>query len=119
MPFLCDDMAKEWAKSFYNSKAWKDTREIVLKRDRYRCQSPGCRRTAEEVHHIKELTEKNVYDIRISLNLNNLTSLCSNCHKRITKQMKSKTSVILEEIIFDENGYPIPAQAPPEGCIEK
>lgn len=106
-------MAKEWAKSFYNSNAWKQTREIALKRDRYRCQSPGCRRTAEEVHHIVELTEKNVNDIRISLNLNNLTSLCSDCHKRITKKMKSKDYGILEDIIFDENGYPISAKDTP------
>ena len=106
-------MAKEWAKSFYNSNAWKQTREIALKRDRYRCQSPGCRRTAEEVHHIVELTEKNVNDIRISLNLNNLTSLCSDCHKRITKKMKSKDYGILEDIIFDENGYPMPAKDTP------
>lgn len=106
-------MAKEWAKSFYNSTAWKHTREAALKRDRYRCQAPGCRRTAEEVHHIEELTEKNVNDIRISLNLNNLTSLCGDCHKRITKQMKSKSNGILEEIIFDDDGYPIPANDSP------
>lgn len=106
-------MAKEWAKRFYNSSAWKHTRELALKRDRYRCQSSGCRRTASEVHHIKELNENNVNDINISLNLNNLTSLCSDCHKHITKQMKSKDFGILEEIIFDENGYPIAAKDSP------
>lgn len=108
-------MAKDWAKAFYNSTAWKQTRLCVLKRDRYRCQQPGCRRTAEEVHHIKELTEDNVNDIRVSLNINNLTSLCSDCHKAITKRMKTKGYGILEDIVFDENGYPIPADTPPGG----
>lgn len=90
-----------------------------MKRDRYRCQSPGCRRTAEEVHHIVELTEKNVNDIKVSLNLNNLISLCSDCHKRITKQMKAKNGGILEDIIFDEDGYPIPAHdSPREGYLK-
>ena len=106
-------MAKEWAKQFYNSSAWKQTRQCVLKRDRYKCQQPGCKRTAEEVHHIIELTEKNVNDIKVSLNINNLTSLCGDCHKRITKQMKSKGFGILEDIIFDEDGYPIPANDSP------
>lgn len=100
-------MAKEWAKSFYNSKQWKLTREEVLKRDRYRCTEPNCRRTAEEVHHIEELNEKNINDINVSLNKNNLRSLCSECYKKITRQMKTKTQNILEDVVFDEEGYPV------------
>lgn len=65
------------------------------------------------MHHIKELTEKNINDINISLNEKNLRSLCGECHKRITRMMKSKSYGILDEIIFDENGYPIPVNIPP------
>ena len=106
-------MAKDWSKPFYNSRVWKAQRETVLKRDKYICTEPGCHRHAEEVHHIKELTEENVGDPKISLDMNNLRSLCGDCHKRITKQMKQKSSAILEDIIFDENGYPIRANNPP------
>lgn len=106
-------MAKEWAKSFYNSAAWKHQRAAVLKRDRYRCTEPGCRRTAEEVHHITELTEKNINNNNISLSMDNLRSLCGECHKRITKQANQKGSRILEDIIFDADGYPISADNPP------
>ena len=106
-------MAKEWSKPFYNSGAWKTQRQAVLKRDKYICTEPGCHRLAEEVHHITELTEENVDDSKISLDMNNLRSLCRVCHKRITKQMKQNGNRILEDIIFDENGYPISANNPP------
>lgn len=106
-------MAKEWAKAFYNTDLWKAQREAVLKRDHFHCTEPGCRRTAEEVHHIVELTETNIKNPEIALSMSNLRSLCSVCHKRITKQMHSKGYVELEDIIFDENGYPILANSPP------
>lgn len=108
-------MAQEWSKQFYNSSAWKHQRAAVLKRDRYRCTEPGCNRTAEEVHHIIELTEKNINDAKISLGMDNLRSLCGDCHKRLTKHMKRKTYGILEDIIFDENGYPVLQTYPPGG----
>lgn len=117
--FVEEDMAKEWSKPFYNSAAWKHQRAAVLKRDRYRCTEPGCHRTAEEVHHIIELTEQNISDTKISLDMENLRSLCGDCHKRITKQMNRKACEILEDIIFDENGYPVSANIPPGGGGEK
>lgn len=109
-------MAQTWAKAFYNSGLWKQQRANILKRDRYKCTEPGCRRTAEEVHHIKPLTEKNVNDPHVSLDPKNLRSLCGVCHKRITKAMMQKNYGILEDIVFDENGYPISAEhSPREG----
>lgn len=106
-------MAYDWAKPFYNSTAWKEMRILILTRDHYLCTEPGCHRTAEEVHHIEELTKDNVNDISITLNPKNLKSLCSECHKRITKQMKSKDNGILIDIVFDENGYPVPVDISP------
>lgn len=118
-------MAKEWAKAFYNSQAWQDTRQAILKRDRYTCQRPGCYNPAEEVHHKTILTEENINDTSVSLNPENLISLCGECHKRMHKREragghKKGNSVgdgILAEIEFDENGYPIPAggRASPRG----
>lgn len=90
-------------------------------RDKYLCQRDGCYNPAEEVHHIKELTPENINDVNISLNLDNLICLCYECHKKIHNQerikaLRKKTSRqqsnILPDIIFDDNGYPIPADAP-------
>lgn len=35
--YLENDMARAFAKAFYNSKEWKVVREYVLKRDNYLC----------------------------------------------------------------------------------
>lgn len=99
-------MAKDWAKQFYNSHAWKQQRQYILQRDHYTCTEPGCYQPATEVHHIIELTESNVNDINICLNENNLRSLCHNCHSRITKEIKNGNNNILVSISFDEYGYP-------------
>lgn len=100
-------MARDTLKGFYNSGVWKKQRIYILKRDKYCCTEPGCHRTATEVHHIIELNESNVNDFNICLNENNLRSLCHDCHSRITKQMKSGKENILNNICFDENGYPV------------
>jgi 5-methylcytosine-specific restriction endonuclease McrA len=75
---------KEYAEKFYKSKQWQIARETAIKRDRYLCVD--CLRRdmvtpAEEVHHIIELTPENINDPSISLNLDNLVSLCRECHK--------------------------------------
>lgn len=79
---LCygDEMAKAWAKAFYKSKAWADVRTAALIRDGGMCQNPGCMNPAEEVHHVIELTPENIKDPRVALNLDNLKSLCKDCH---------------------------------------
>lgn len=79
---LCygEEMAKAWAKAFYKSKAWADVRTAALIRDGGMCQNPGCMNPAEEVHHVIELTPENIKDPRVALNLDNLKSLCKDCH---------------------------------------
>lgn len=97
-------MAKDFAKAFYKSKAWQDTREYVMKRDKYRCQDCGA--IAEEVHHIKELTKENINDIMVTVNPKNLVSLCYRCHKiRHKKKEKEAFKVCYS---FDDEGNIIP-----------
>lgn len=75
---------KDWAKSFYKSANWKHTREYIMHRDALLCQdclAQGIYKPAEEVHHIIELTPANVNDPSISLNPENLISLCRECHR--------------------------------------
>lgn len=76
---------KEFAKKFYKSKQWQIIRETAIKRDRYLCvdcMRAGIITPAEEVHHIIELTPENINDPSISLNLDNLVSLCRECHQK-------------------------------------
>jgi len=75
---------KPWSEFFYKSKQWQHTREYVMKRDNYLCQdclAKGIQTPAEEVHHIIELTPENIDDQSISLNPDNLVSLCRECHR--------------------------------------
>ena len=77
-------MQKKWQAKFYGSKKWQDCRELAIKRDRYLCVDclkAGQYTAAEEVHHIEELNAGNVEDESVSLNLDNLVSLCRKCHK--------------------------------------
>ena len=73
-------MARDFSKAFYNSRAWKDTREYCLLRDHYACVL--CGRAAEEVHHKIRLTQTNIIDPNITLNPDNLISLCHDCHMK-------------------------------------
>lgn len=110
-------MARAFAKAFYNSAVWKEVRESILKRDRYMCQMAGCHNPAEEVHHKKELTPDNINDTSITVNPDNLISLCGECHKAITARNKrgQETEDILPSVVFDEAGYPVIADSP-RGC---
>ena len=69
------------AKRFYASKAWRTVREIVLIRDNYLCQQCLKRniiRTADAVHHIKELKD---YP-ELALDESNLEGICNACHNK-------------------------------------
>ena len=74
---------QKWAEGLYKSSQWQKVREYVLKRDSFLCQEclkNGIYSTAEEVHHIKPVTRQNINDVNITLNTDNLVSLCKNCH---------------------------------------
>jgi len=96
-------MAREFSKSFYNSKEWANTREYILKRDNYLCR---CGRPAEEVHHITHLTPENIGDPKITMNPENLVSLCKACHFEEHKgeHAKGRANAQAYEYEFDENG---------------
>ena len=65
---------RAFAKAFYESPAWRRTRAYILKRDAglcVRCGAPGV-----IVHHKRELRPQNIDDAMISLNADNLETLC-------------------------------------------
>lgn len=107
-------MARDFAKAFYNSKEWQKCRDYVLRRDNYLCVR--CGNPAEEVHHKKHLTPKNITDVSISLNPDNLICLCRDCHfaehkddkeravARANKYRKKHRRVTEGGMYFDDNG---------------
>ena len=98
-------MARNFAKAFYNSKEWEITRKSVLMRDRFLCVR--CGRPAEEVHHKKHITPENIGDPSVTLNMDNLESLCKDCHFNEHRGEHAKGLSTNEEYgyEFDENGY--------------
>lgn len=94
-------MAKEFAKQFYKSKAWRNARAYVLRRDLFCCHDCGDRAT--EVHHVIPLTPENINDPNISLNPDNLRSMCWKCHNQETLGIGDVDA----KYRFDENGMVI------------
>ncbi len=92
-------MAKEWAKDFYNSKIWRDTADSVKADNNYMCAKCG-ERPAEIVHHIVWLTPKNINDVNITLNKENLMPVCRECHAIIHEG----ASATVDGLVFNEKG---------------
>lgn len=82
-------------REFYNSSMWQKQRKHKMLQENYKCA--GCGGVAKDVHHKITLTESNVNDLDISLNLDNLECLCRRCHNKETHGKE-------QEYIFDENG---------------
>lgn len=110
-------MAREFAKQFYRSKEWENVRDGILMRDKYMCVKCGA--PAEEVHHKTHLSPENINDPNITLNPDNLASLCKSCHfkehykDKAEGHRKNKLEVPerMKHYEFDENGYFIMSQA--------
>ena len=72
---------------FYHTTAWRRLRRAALSRDHYVCQAclrNGTRppHTATEVHHKKPLEDFP----ELALDLDNLESLCWQCHEETKRQ---------------------------------
>ena len=110
-------MARDFSRSFYNSKAWAETRSYILKRDNYLCVLCGA--PAEEVHHIIHLSPQNIDDVSITMAPANLQSLCRECHfaqhrgEHGTGRQKQEQIESIISYEFDENGYIVQKAIPP------
>ena len=83
---------------FYQSKAWKSMRKYI--RIKYKSVCQECSKNGYIVHHIKPVTNENIYDETITLNEENLTLLCMECHNYI--HMDSK--FIRNDVEFNDQG---------------
>lgn len=106
---------REELKKFYDRKAWRVARENALMRDKYLCVlclNKHKVTPAEVVHHKKHLSLENMDDPNIAYNLENLISLCSNCHTEVHQGEHGKGRMNLEEhpynYTFDANGMLVP-----------
>ena len=96
-------MAREFAKRFYRSKAWQECREAVMKRDHYICVE--CGEAGQEVHHKIWLTKDNINNPDITLNMDNLVTLCKDCHhKAHGRNQYTKKNGCQDGLMFDSNG---------------
>ena len=76
---------KEYAKSFYQSDAWKKARQTAIKRANglcERCRAAGRFVPGVIVHHKKYITPGNIHDARVTLALDNLELVCEDCHNK-------------------------------------
>ncbi len=96
-------MAKEYAKNFYNSKAWQSCRASFIAK-RIMIDGGLCEHCKDSlgyiVDHKKEITPENINNVNITLNHDNLQYLCLKCHntKTFSKDKRRCT--------FDEEGRP-------------
>lgn len=99
---------RAFARAFYESPAWRRTRAYIFKRDSglcVRCGAPGV-----IVHHIQPLTPANIDDPSISLNEDNLETLCRACHAIA----HGATPPLADGLAFDEYGNVVEASLAPE-----
>lgn len=71
-------MAKEYARGFYNSPAWRRTQAAYMASRNYVCER--CGGLARIVHHRRYITPQNIHDPAIALDWANLEALCIDCH---------------------------------------
>ena len=99
-------MAKEWAKSFYSSKEWKECRVAYID-----MVDGMCERCLEKekvnpgyiVHHKNHLTPDNINDPEVTLNFDELEYLCLDCHNE-EHGVGSSKEVTREGLIFNKHG---------------
>lgn len=104
-------MAKEWAKAFYNSAAWKRSRksymDIRMAKDGGLCEvchkKPGT-----IVHHVKPLTMTNINNPDIALNHDNFKLECKDCHDKEDEHFNNSRNEKKLLCRFDSEGNPLP-----------
>jgi len=104
-------MARDFARRFYTSKAWRQARALALRRDMYTCCDCGGRAT--EVHHVTELTPDNINNTAIALGMDNLMSLCTACHSART----AGACDVADGYAFDAGGQVVRVGGPAGGAL--
>ena len=76
-------MAREFARDFYNTGAWKNC-AAAYKKYRHglceKCLAKGIYKAGVIVHHKNHLDPQNITDPTVALSFDNLQLLCRDCH---------------------------------------
>ena len=91
-------MSKDYANSFYSSKAWKSTQAAYMMSRHYICED--CSGVARIVHHVKHITPRNIGDPAVTLEWSNLKALCVDCHAAA----HGSSRAVADGLMFDCNG---------------
>ena len=91
---------QDWARAFYKSRAWLETREAYAKSVGWLCEDclelgqivPG-----KVVHHKIPLTPKNIRDPEITLAWSNLRLVCQDHHAEEHKKAKGLRYTMLPD----------------------
>jgi 5-methylcytosine-specific restriction protein A len=106
------DVAKEWAKAFYNSKAWQQCRDGYIQTVQGLCErhlKKGMIKPGKIVHHKILLTLENINDPNVTLSWENLELVCQDCHNN----EHHSTDATANGLTFDENGELVRKQYSP------
>lgn len=71
---------KEWARSFYMSGVWEDTRAAYMLSKNNICER--CGEPAKICHHKTWLNRTNINNPYVTLSWDNLEALCQDCHNK-------------------------------------
>jgi 5-methylcytosine-specific restriction endonuclease McrA len=91
-------MAQEYARAFYNSKAWQRCRDNFMLSKIYQCER--CGGIAAIAHHKTHITPGNINDPAVTLSWDNLQALCTDCHNKV----HGNTAATAKGISFDAAG---------------
>lgn len=90
-------MAQDYAKPFYNSRAWIKCRDAFMASKNYVCEI--CGGLAVICHHVEPITPANIENPNVSLNWALLMAVCVECHNSL-----HGTSAVAEGLMFDAHG---------------
>ena len=84
-----DFNTREGRQAFYQSKEWRILRRFMLSKEPLcdHCLNKDRITPASEVHHKRDIQ----YAPQLRLDVNNLTTLCKECHSKITASESSNS----------------------------
>lgn len=108
--------ARDFSRHIYHSARWASLQKLAMERTETttgmcppfmceRCYKHGILKPAKVVHHITFITPENVNDPSVTLNLDNLTRLCQDCHAAVHS---SDPDAGPKRYRFDEHGNMVP-----------
>lgn len=107
-------MAREFAKPFYRSKAWRKTRDAYFDSQHGLCERCRARRRyvpGEIVHHKRHLTPENIGNPVVSLGWGNLELLCRDCHADAHPEIYGERPE--RRVAFDDEGNVVKLEGGP------